>query len=93
MRLPKLNAFAKAQLWGMAVGFALAMLATDKLGYGLPLFFIGWVLSWFAWEYFFARSAPSERRDLKAMLYGIVTGFIVPWGGFLLAALAAMARP
>jgi hypothetical protein len=93
MRLPQLNAFAKAQLWGMAVGFALAMLATDRMGYGLGLFFVGFLGSWAAWEYFFARRAPSERRDAPAMAIGIGTGFIIPWGGFLLAALAASLRP
>ena len=93
MRLPKLNAFAKAQLWGMAVGFALAMLATDKSGFGLPLFFFGWLAAWAAWEWFFAKSAPSERKDLPAMAYGIASGMVLPWVGFLLAALVAMARP
>jgi hypothetical protein len=93
MRLPKLNAFAKAQLWGMAVGFALALLATDKLGLGLPLFFVGWLGAWVGWEYFFARHAPSERRDVQAMAYGIASGFILPWFGFALAAVFALLRP
>jgi len=93
MRLPKLNAFAKAQLWGMAVGFALALLATDKSGFGLPLFFFGWLGAWVTWEFFFAKNAPSERKDVSALSYGIVSGFVLPWVGFVLAALVALARP
>lgn len=93
MRLPKLNAFAKAQLWGMAVGFALALLATDKSGVGLPLYFLGWLGAWVAWEFVFGRHAPSERKDIPALSYGIASGFLLPWVGFALAALAALARP
>ena len=93
MKLPRLNAFAKAQLWGMAVGFALALLATDKLGYGLGLFVVGWALTWVASEYFFAKQMPSERKDIAAMAIGIATGFATPWGGFLLAALMNALRP
>lgn len=91
--LPKLNAFAKAQLWGMAVGFALAMLATDKLGYGLGLFVVGWLGSWLALEYFTAARMPSHRKDGAALAIGIITGFATPWGGFLIAALANALRP
>lgn len=93
MRLPQLNAFAKAQLWGMAVGFALAMWATDRLGYGLGLFFVGFLASWVAWEFAFGRRAPSTRRDARALAIGVGTGFIIPWGGFAIAALAAGLRP
>jgi hypothetical protein len=91
--LPKLNAFAKAQAWGMALGFALALLSVDKLGFGLPLFFVGWLAAWVGWEFFFARSAPSERKDMPAMVYGIVSGFILPWFGLALSALFATLRP
>ncbi len=93
MKLPKLNAFAKAQLWGMAVGFALALLATDKLGYGLGLFVVGWLGSWLALEYFFAARMPSQRKDIAAMAIGIASGFATPWGGFLFAALMHALRP
>lgn len=93
LKLPRLNAFAKAQLWGMAVGFALALLATDKLGYALALFLIGWLLAWVASEYFFAKRMPSERKDAAAIMIGIASGFATPWGGFLLAALMQALRP
>jgi hypothetical protein len=93
MKLPSLNAFGKAQLWGMAVGFALALLATDRLGYGLGLFVVGWLGTWLASEYFFARHMPSERKDAAAMAIGVLTGFATPWGGFLLAALMHALRP
>lgn len=91
--LPKLNAFAKAQLWGMALGFALALWSTDKLGLGLPLFFLGWLGAWVAWEFLFGRTAPSERKDMPAIIYGIVSGFILPWFGLALAAGFAYLRP
>lgn len=93
MRLPQLNAFAKAQLWGMAVGFALALWTTDKLGLGLPLFFIGWLGAWVAYEYFLGRTAPSHRSDARAVMIGIGSGFIIPWFGLALAALTALLRP
>jgi hypothetical protein len=91
--LPKLNAFAKAQLWGMAVGFALALHVTNQLGFGLPLFFLGWLGAWVAWEFLFARTAPSERKDGPAMVYGIASGFILPWFGLVLTAIFALLRP
>jgi hypothetical protein len=93
VKLPKLNAFAKAQLWGMAVGFALALLATDRLGYGLGLFVAGWALTWVVSEYAFARHMPSERKDAAAIMIGIATGFATPWGGLLLAALMKALAP
>jgi len=77
----------------MAVGFALALLATDGLGYGLGLFVVGWLGCWLASEYFFARHMPSERKDGAAMAIGIITGFATPWGGFLFAALMHALRP
>jgi len=92
-RLPQLNAFAKAQLWGMAVGFALALLAVDRLHYGIRLYVVGWLICWVAWEAYFGPRAPSHRSDAKAIWIGIATGFILPWGGFLLAAIAQALRP
>jgi hypothetical protein len=93
VKLPNLNAFAKAQLWGMAVGFALALLATDRLGYGLGLFVVGWLASWLALEFFTAARMPSERKDAAALIIGISSGFATPWGGFLFAALMHALRP
>lgn len=92
LRLPHLPAFAKAQLWGMGVGFALAMLATDRMGYGLPLFFLGWLASWVGFEAAFARRMPSHAKDAPALALGVFTGFVVPWGGFALAAFADWMR-
>jgi len=93
VKLPKLNAFAKAQLWGMAVGFALALLATERLGYGIRLYLVGFLISWVAWEFMFGPRAPSQRSDPRAIAVGIATGFAIPWGGFLLAFVAHALRP
>jgi len=77
----------------MAVGFALALLATDKLGYGLGLYVVGWLGSWLALEYFTAARMPSTRKDAAAIMIGIGSGFATPWGGFLFAALMHTLRP
>ena len=76
----------------MAVGFALALLAADRMGLGLGVFILGWLVSWVALEFFYARHAPTERKDFLALGIGVGTGFVTPWGGFLLAALANLAR-
>lgn len=93
MKLPQLNAFAKAQAWGLALGFALALWTADKLGYGLGVFLIGTALAWVAWEFALGPRAPSHRKDAPAMAYGILSGFVLPWIGFGLAALAANFAP
>ncbi len=96
LRLPdlrKLPAFAKAQAWGLAVGFALAWLTIDKLQLNFWAMILGLAASWFGWEFLFARSAPSARTDVAAMAYGIATGFAFPWLGVALAGLLAYLRP
>ncbi len=96
MRFPdlrKLPAFAKAQAWGLAVGFALAWLTVDKLHLNFWAMMLGLAASWFGWEFLFARSAPSTRTDIRAMAYGIATGFAFPWIGVALAALLNYLRP
>lgn len=74
------------------MGFALALLATDRLGYGLYLFVIATAGAWLAWEFTLGPRAPSHRGDLAALAYGLITGFAFPWIGFALAALADLAR-
>ena len=85
--------FAKAQAFGLALGFALALLATDKLDYGVRIFLIATAGAWLAWEFFLGPRAPSHKSDARALLYAGLTGFAFPWIGFLLAALAAALRP
>jgi len=93
MNPPRFTAFAKAQAFGLAVGFALALLATDKLGYGVYLFLIATAGAWLAWEFTLGSRAPSHRSDAAALSYGLLTGFAFPWIGFASAALAAWAAP
>ena len=96
MKLPdlrKLPAFAKAQAWGLAVGFALAWLTVDKLHLNFWAMMLGLAASWLGWEFLLARSAPSARTDIPAMGYGIATGFAFPWIGVALAALLEYLRP
>ena len=96
MRLPdprKFPAFAQAQLWGLAVGFALAWLATDKWGISFWGMLIGLIGSWIAWEFIFGKSAPSARKDVGAIAYGIFTGLCFPWIGVAFAAIMQVARP
>jgi hypothetical protein len=96
MRLPdlrRLPAFAKAQAWGLAVGFALAWLTVDRLHLNFWAMILGLFASWIAWEFLLARSAPSARTDIRAMAYGIATGFAFPWLGVALAAVLNALRP
>lgn len=93
MRLPKLNAFAKAQAWGLALSFAIALHFTNQLHYGLGVFVIGTAAAWLGWEMLLGKTAPSARTDLRAIAYGIGTGLAFPGLGFALAALVAWARP
>jgi hypothetical protein len=92
-RRPTLTPFAKAQAFGLALGFASALWNTSNLGFGLGLFAIGAAGAWIGWEFLFGKSAPSARSDIRALTYAFLTGFIFPWIGFALAALAALARP
>jgi hypothetical protein len=96
MKLPdlrRLPAFAKAQAWGLAVGFALAWLTIDKLHLSFWGMIGGMIASWLMWEFMFGKSAPSARSDIPALAYGVATGFIFPWIGVALAALLEYARP
>jgi len=86
-------AFAQAQLWGMAVGFALAWLATDKWHLSFWGMALGWGVSWIGWEIFFGRTAPAGRKDVAAISYGIFTGLAFPWVGVAFAAIVQAARP
>jgi hypothetical protein len=87
------TAFAKAQAFGLIVGFALALWATLATGVGLRIFLMVTVLAWIGWEMRFGRHAPSKRTDMGALSYGLFSGFAFPWIGFVLAALAAWAMP
>jgi len=86
MRLPRLSATAKAQLWGMCVGGATAFYATYKLEYGLAIFAVGWLIAWIAGEMLFGKRLIAH-SDAKAIALAVVSGIAFPWVGFALAAL------
>lgn len=89
MKIPdlrKLPATAKAQAWGLAVSFALALLATDKLGYSIAAFFLGFLLTWVGWEMVYGlKLAARLGADMRSIVICIALGLAIPWGGFLFA--------
>jgi len=91
-RLPHLTAVAKAQLWGMGVGFALALLATERMELSYRIFFIGFLIAWVASEFYLAPRLVG-RSDRNAIIIGIASGFAFPWFGFAAAYLLNLARP
>ena len=93
MKRPILNAFAKAQAWGLALGFALGLHFANQLHYGLGIFVIGTAAAWLGWEIILGKTAPSARKDMPALAYGIGAGLAFPLLGFALAALLNWLRP
>jgi len=85
MRLPKLTAYAKAQAFGMAVSFAIALHFANQLGLGLAVYVIGAAASWLAFEFTLGRHEPSHLCDAKTLTRALAIGLALPWGGFLLA--------
>ncbi|MBL8536958.1 MAG: hypothetical protein JNM59_06100 [Hyphomonadaceae bacterium] len=85
--------FAKAQAFGLALGFVAALLAVNQLGYGIRLFLIATAAAWLAWEFLLGPRAPSHKSDARSLLYGGAMGFAFPWVGFLAAAAAEWLRP
>lgn len=92
MRLPDLSAIAKAQLFGMAVGFALGLLACERLELSYPIFVIGFLAAWAASEPFLAKRLTG-RSDQRAIAIGVLSGFLFPWAGVAAAWLLLMMRP
>jgi hypothetical protein len=90
-RLPHLTPVAKAQLWGMLVGFALAWLAIDRMALSYRIFFIGFAAAWVASEFYLSRRLTGS--DAKSVVVGVLTGFAFPWMGFLLAFVLNALRP
>jgi hypothetical protein len=94
MRLPTLSAFAKAQLWGMAVGFALALHFANQMQLGLAIFVLGFLAAWIAWEFTIGvRVAAEPKSDAPTLARAIATGFFLPWVGFLIAYALHALRP
>lgn len=91
LRLPHLTPVAKAQLWGMLVGFALSWLVIDHLELSYRIFFIGFAAAWVASEFYLARRLTGT--DLKSIAIGILSGFSFPWIGVLFAFVLNALRP
>lgn len=93
LRLPHLTAYAKGQLWGMAVGFALALHFANQMGLGLGLFLLGAAACWLGFEFTLGPREPSQKTDTATLARAIAIGFALPWGGFALAYAAHALRP
>lgn len=91
MKLPHLTPVAKAQLWGMLIGFALAWLAIDRMELSFRIFFIGFAAAWVASEFYLARRLTGT--DARTLSIATLSGFAFPWAGFLLAFVLNALRP
>lgn len=92
-RRPIFTPFAKAQAFGLAVGFALALWAADRLSLSPRGFALAALAAWVAWEFLLGPRAPSARSDARALSYALLSGFAFPWVGLALVALIAAIRP
>jgi hypothetical protein len=94
MRLPRihLSPTAKAQLFGLLVGGALAVLVVNRTGTSWGLFFIGWAGAWALGEKLFGARITGT-SDRNAMIIALVSGFVFPWAGVGFAALFEALRP
>lgn len=91
MKLPHLTPVAKGQLWGMLVGFSLAVLATERLGLSYAILFIGGLAAWVVSERYLAPRLVGS--DAGAIALAVLSGFAFPWVGFAAAWLLQLARP
>ena len=93
IKLPQLTAYAKAQAWGMAVSFAIALHFANQLNLGLAVYVIGVAASWLAFEFTLGRREPSHLSDAKTLTRALAIGLLLPWFGFLLAYALNALRP
>lgn len=91
MRLPHLTAVAKAQLWGMLVGFALGLLACEKLGLSYAIFIIGMLVAWVASERYLAPRLTGS--DAKTVSLAVASGLGFPLIGLIAAFGLQLLRP
>jgi hypothetical protein len=91
LKLPHLTPVAKAQLWGLLVGTALAVLACEHWGLGYRIMLIVGALAWVLSERFLApRLTGSGWRTIAA---GVASGTAFPWIGVAAAVLLNALRP
>jgi len=91
LRLPQLTPVAKAQAWGMLVGFALALFATERMGLSYGIFLVGAAAAWVASERWLAPRLIGG--DAKTLTLAVASGFAFPWVGWLMAFLLQQLRP
>jgi hypothetical protein len=75
------------------LGFALGLYSANRLQFGISAFILGTAAAWLGWELLLGKAAPSARRDVSAMAYGISTGLGFPAVGLALAALTTWLQP
>lgn len=75
----------------MLVGFALALLATERMGLSYGIFFIGMLAAWVASERFLAPRLVGS--DAKTLSLALLSGLLFPWVGWLAALLLQQLRP
>jgi len=94
MRLPRfhLSPTAKAQLFGLALGGALAVHVVNQTGLSWGLFFIGWAAAWMIGEKLIGARITGV-ADRNAIIIALVSGFIFPWAGLGFAAMFEALRP
>ncbi|MBC7769805.1 MAG: hypothetical protein H7124_13570 [Phycisphaerales bacterium] len=83
LRFPKLTPVAKGQLWGMLVGFALALLACEWLQLSYAIFIIFMLVAWVASERYLAPRLIGA--DARTLALAIASGFAFPWLGLAAA--------
>lgn len=97
MRIPdlrKLPVTAKAQAWGLAVSFALGLWASDRAGYSIGAFVLGFLLTWVGWELIYGlKLAAKLGDDARSIAVSIALGLAIPWGGFAFAYALNALRP
>lgn len=90
MKLPHLTPAAKGQLWGMLVGFSLAVLACNWMELSYALLFLFGAIAWVASERFLAPRLVGS--DARTVALAVMSGLAFPWIGFLVTWLLALAR-
>ena len=92
IRLPHLPPSAHAQLWGLLVGVALAVLVVNNTGLSWVMFVVGFVGAWLASEFLFAKRLTGQ-SDAKAIALAVVSGAAFPWVGVAFAYAIQLLRP
>ncbi|HYD87909.1 MAG TPA: hypothetical protein VEA80_10565 [Vitreimonas sp.] len=91
MKLPHLTPVAKGQLWGMAAGFALGLLACARLELSYAIFVIGMLAAWVASERYLAPRLTGA--DGRTVALAVVSGLAFPAVGVAAAWLLEALRP